>query len=262
MKHRFVTTLCVCGLSLVGCFPGTLRPTGYRRAPTNVSGLALVGEQMWLVDDDEGVFAANDGALLAGRREDGQLDDLEGISADGRGGAYVVAEETGQILHVVFDDNDEVQVERVGDDLQGQNIEWAPEPNKGFEGIAYLPAEFSGDDRLLLVNEDQPKAVVVANMNGVWLETLALSEAADEALADLSDIAVNPTDGRIWLLSDESETIVVGVLATDEFLAIDTFAPPDVLDGSKPEAITFASDGSLWLGTDADSELIHYQVRP
>jgi hypothetical protein len=84
--------------------------------------------------------------------------------------------------------------------------------------------------------------------------------AIDAALGDLSDVAVDPVNGRIWLLSDKTETIAVASMSMGSLVDVEVVALMDIADGEKPEALTFASDGELLIGTDASAKLYRYAV--
>jgi uncharacterized protein YjiK len=231
----------------------TLRLRERRQAPRGVSALLWQGPALWMVHDDKGVFVV-DGELVAGPTLHPLLGDLEGMTRDDDGGIVVVAEESGQLLRVLG-----ARVTLVGQPLR--SLLPAAKENKGFEGVAFMPARFSSHGpRWLVVHEKSPKVLMVLDAQGAWQASVPLPPAIDAALGDLSDVAVDPQDGRIWLLSDKTETVVVARLIDSTLTEAEVLPLTDVADGAKPEAITFGPDGTLWLGTDGSKEILAYDV--
>ncbi len=150
-------------------------------------------------------------------------------------------------------------------------------PNKGWEGIAFLSAALAPDHapHVVAVHEGAPKAVAFFAWPALTPErTIALDDRGvdgrglDEALADLSDVCVDPKDGSLLLLSDESARIVrVRIVLGDAGLARATLREVGRIElpmvkGEKPEGLTLDDDGALWIVTDATGRLLRVPLGP
>ncbi|MBI4952992.1 MAG: SdiA-regulated domain-containing protein [Myxococcales bacterium] len=166
----------------------------------NASGLAaLPGGAFLVVDDDHGIYHADaSGKARLAHAKSVRLGDLEGIAFDAaRGRVVVVCEEGGAVVALL------VKKQR-GAFALGAPAKLGRLPaigrahNKGWEGIAWVPAGvFGPHETLLAVHEGKPKRL------GVFaypeLETRALCElpaAGKKALCDLSDVAFESGTGR------------------------------------------------------------------
>jgi uncharacterized protein YjiK len=82
--------------------------------------------------------------------------------------------------------------------------------NKGWEGLAVRPGRFEKDKRprLVAVHEGKPRQVGIFPLDDFdGGEILDLPGEVHGALDDLSDVAVHPKSGHIFLLSDESSAL-------------------------------------------------------
>ncbi len=133
--------------------------------------------------------------------------------------------------------------------------------NKGWEGIAFLHADIAFDKRghLVAVHEGKPRALAVFSFPGFKLErTHEIEGEIDALLPDLSDVAVHPKTGELWILSDEGECVVRAKLTKTALELVGTHDIP-VEDGEKPEGLAFDEKGALWLVTDDSGRLLRLE---
>lgn len=137
--------------------------------------------------------------------------------------------------------------------------------NKGFEGLAYLPAEHTpdGEPRLLLAHEGKPRRLFWLDDSGKGaLRELALEGAAKELLRDFSALAVEPTTGHLFVASDESGAVAELALRFDgdEVQARLVQAFP-VGRAQRIEGLTFDAQGTLYVLTENDGKLHTFRRR-
>jgi uncharacterized protein YjiK len=244
----------------------------------SASGVVTLSKSRFIiVDDDMGIFhQKKEGAdLLKSSKKHDMLRDLEGLcrTPDGNG-VFVLSEKSGEVYRLDF--------EGEGKDLDlGKPVKQGrlpklskKDPNKGWEGIDLLPGHFfdDGKARMVAVHEGLPKRVGVFALpdlkDGVILKLP--DDVADE-LRDLSDIAVDPATGHVFVLSDESETIVEMRLVTErksapgalvEKTTLETVSVHDISfrGVSKPEGLDFGPDGTLWVAMDGRSMLLAFDI--
>lgn len=212
-----------------------------------------------VVEDDLGIYRSRGGRLTlwAGPRVHPALADLEGITADATGRTvWALAEESAMLVeievrrgrpHVVRS----AQLRRPGD-----------RRNKGFEGVAYLPAHRSttGAPALVAVHEHKPRRVCVFALPSL-LQThdLKLPRDAKGVLDDLADVAVDPVTGALWLLSEKSRRLAVLALTDDGLRLMDTVDLP--LKGrERPEGVAFAGRSRLIVVTEGPARLLEFRV--
>ena len=226
-------------------------------AVPQASGIASVGEGRFLVvDDDRGVYLARedgDAHPVSSRDDHKSLRDLEGICISPDGCAWVLSERTSLVISL--------SIERSGADLSlgvpqvvGALPHIARKHNKGWEGLAILPGD---PPRVLACHEAKPKRVGVFSLE--TLETdrmLSFPKRLRRALADVSDLCVDPETGHLLLLSDESACIVEAriELGAAELSPVAT-TPLDLGKKEKAEGLCFDAAGQLWLVTDGDAHL-------
>jgi hypothetical protein len=236
----------------------------------SASGLVALGEQRFLVvDDDKGVYLShpNEGSdRLKSSKKHKELKDLEGIALMPDGGSVIVVEETkGRVFRMDLTDggDDDVQL---GDPVELGRLPKLNKPgrNDGWEGLDVLPGRYSADgmDRLVAVHEGHPRRVGIfslPDMDDALL--LKLPDEAKDHLKDLSDCAVDRKTGRIFLLSDQSASLVElelvsrvtnapGALLQETELAFVGQTDIPRKKGEKPEGITFDDQGTLCLTMD------------
>lgn len=229
--------------------------------------VALPGSRFLVADDEGGVRLVDltgtrpTVTLLHDADDDDRLAGLEGLT---RVGDVIIAvrEQDGAMVSFA------VPVSSSTTDSDLETLGRLPRPptsdgkkskaNKGWEGIAHLPAAvaFDGRDHLVAVHEGKPRAVGVFAWPSLTVEhTFAIDGDLAEHLPDLSDVAVHPATGEVWIVSDEGECVVrVGLSATGlTFVAVHTL-PVD--DGEKPEGLAFDEHGALWVVTDDTGRLL------
>lgn len=135
--------------------------------------------------------------------------------------------------------------------------------NKGWEGIALLPAKLAADkkDHLVAVHEGTPKALALFAWPALTLEkVLALEGPLDGALGDLSDVAIDPANGELLLLSDQSRRFARVRLG--DALALVRLTDLPIAEEEKAEGVTFDDTGLLWIVTDATGRLFRVMLVP
>ncbi|MFK7988419.1 MAG: SdiA-regulated domain-containing protein [Sandaracinaceae bacterium] len=209
------------------------------------SGLTALDDGTFAVVSDEGgVYRANRDGSAELWVAAPALDDLEGICRDPSGALFVVSERTGDVSRI---EDGEVTT-------CGTLASIGRKRNKGWEGLAYRPARFGGP-HFIACHERSPRRLGV--FDPVTLSTVAilrLPKATRRALADLSDLTVDPETGHWLVLSDESARIAELRYEDGELAHLDAFRV-DVGKREKPEGLTFDADGRLWMATDGDPHL-------
>ncbi len=218
------------------------------------------GSLALVVHDDEGIYLVGDGEprLLRGRADAKGLGDLESVcvSDDGRA-AYAVSEKKGQVFSF------EVRRGRAGVSLSEAALLGVVErpgdvKNKGWEGASFL--RLDGAPHLVLTHERDPMAVGVFTLPDLRPVALVTLDGPFEALLDdVADVAVCPSTGHLFLLSDQSERVVEARLLPGG--ALEPVAAFDLeLDDEKPEGIAFETPERLVIVTDASGRLLRYAL--
>jgi|GEM_PF-882930 len=238
------------------------------------SALVALPSGRFLVADDEGGIRLVDiggtrpkVTLLHDADDDDRVAGLEGMT---RVGDVIIAvrEQDGALVSFPVPSSS-TSPSTTGTDLEVLGL--LPRPattngkknkaNKGWEGLAHLPAAvaFDGRDHLVAVHEDKPRAVGVFAWPSLTLEHTVLIDDLDgefdDLLPDLSDVAVHPATGELWIMSDEGECIVRVTLGASGLTLVASHSLP-VDDGEKPEGLAFDDDGALWLVTDDSGRLL------
>jgi uncharacterized protein YjiK len=234
-----------------------------RIAAREGSGVAVHPAGVLLIVDDEvGIYAhvpgtapkaaplePADGTLIAG---------AEGIALAGDGRTvFVVSEDSREVL--AFGVTVRGKRAALGKARSlGKLPRLGKKRNKGWEGIAVRPARFDpdGEERLVAVHEGKPRQVGIFSFDDLEAgEVLDLPAELDSELEDLSDVAVDPRTGRIYLLSDQSSSVAeVEVVAGRRRtrLEVRAVARLPIEEGLKPEGMDIDDDGTLWLVTEED----------
>jgi uncharacterized protein YjiK len=228
--------------------------------------VALPGSRFLVADDEGGVRLVDltgtrpTVTLLHDADDDDRFAGLEGLT---RVGDVIIAvrEQDGAMVSFAAP----VSSSTTGTDLEDLGL--LPRPattngkkkaNKGWEGIAHLPAAvaFDGRDHLVAVHEDKPRAVGVFAWPSLAVEhTFVIDDDLAELLPDLSDVAVHPETGELWIVSDEGECVVRVVLGATGLTLVSVHTLP-VDDGEKPEGLSFDEHGALWVVTDDSGRLL------
>lgn len=233
----------------------------------DLSGVvALADGTLLFAQDDEGVYRwrADSGCeLLRGKEDHAALRDIESLAYDeATKRLYTVSEEEGVLLE--FDVLEGAETTLSPPRERGRLERLGLEENKGWEGLAVLPARFRADGvtRLIAAYEKAPKAIAVFSLPGVErIAKVELDGELDHVLGDLSDVAVCPDTGRLMLLSDASETLAeVELSADDSALRLISHIELPVADHSKPEGVAVTSDRQLLIVTDATRQLLRFSM--
>jgi uncharacterized protein YjiK len=250
------------------------RETGIREQ----SALTFVSRELGFLvvgDEDAKVFQLPfDGSKrVRVREDDGAFHGLEGCTYDPETRSLLVVSENTRRLH-------EMPVrEKDGALTLGLAKELARLPNistgrnKGWEGVDVLPGKFSGDGkaRLLSVHEASPRAIGIFNRRtGEHEFTVEVPE--EIAALDLSDLAVDPETGRIFLLSHESAAVyeielrrcdkMIGAgppLPQWAIVPISSFELPAKHSAIQAEGLDFDDRGDLWITGEIGEVLLHFE---
>ena len=224
------------------------------------SAVAAIPGGLLVVDDDEGIFrvARGEATLWAGRDLHPSLGDLEGLATDdSHSVVWALAEEGGALLSLPLRHRSPRPT------LVGHLPRPGKRKNKGFEGLAFLPARLSPSRRasLVVVNESKPRRVLLFSLPDLALtHDLRLPSPVKDLLDDLADVAVDPVTGALLLLSDQCRRIVVTQLVDRELIPCGTCELP-LRKGEKPEGIAFRSSSRLLVVTDDSAKLLEVAVR-
>jgi uncharacterized protein YjiK len=242
--------------------PRKLVVVGVRRTGMpELSAVAVASDgRIFVADDEHGV-----GELPSRGRvrylETGAINGLEGLAV-GDGALYAVSENQRRVYRLPLLGNGALGR---SEDL-GKLPKAGKKKGKGWEGLAWLPAARNVEkrDRLVLVNEDKPRCVGLFDPEDLDDHVL-LDLPGDLAgqLDDLSDVAVQPRTGELFLLSHESSAIGVAALVrAGRGIALETRAllPLPVRD-AQSEGVVFDRCGRLLLASELGGTLHTLAVR-
>jgi uncharacterized protein YjiK len=223
------------------------------------SAVAAVAGALFVVDDDEGIYrvTGKNAALWAGRDLHPALGDLEGVAVnEEQTMLWAVSEKKGEVVGISL----RSKVPRP------ETIGHLPRPgtkkNKGFEGLAFVPARVSPSGRasLVAVHEGKPRRVALFALPELeQTHDLKLPDEARGLLEDLADVTVHPVTGELLLLSDQSRRIVVTRIVDGRLVVSGTYDLP-LKRKEKPEGLDFASDSRLLVVTDEAAKLLEIAV--
>ena len=223
------------------------------------SAVASVDDALFVVEDDHGIYRVRGAraGLWAGRDLHPALGDLEGLAvADDQTMLWALAENDGAVVAIPLGARSP----------RPTVIGYLPRPgtrkNKGYEGLAFLPARLSPTARpsLVAVHEGKPRRVGVFALPDLELtHDLKLPDEAKDLLKDLADVTVDPVTGQLLLLSDQSRRIVVVRIEGDALIMGGSHDLP-LGKQEKPEGLDFASPSRLLIVTDDSAKLLEMAV--
>jgi uncharacterized protein YjiK len=231
-------------------------------AVNELSGVAVTPDGRVFVVDDEC------GLAEVGRRgrvhfhDDCSINGLEGVavSSDGRF-LFLVSENRRRVHRIPL-----ARDGSLGAPVVIGKLPKGRSKNKGWEGIAWLPKARNAErrDRLVLVHEDRPRVVGLFNPEDLYDHALLeLPPELKAALADLSDVAVEPSNGDLYLLSDDSSAIGIARLVRyRRTLALESVAVLSLpVQDMQSEGIAFDGKGRLYLVSERDRRLCVMTLR-
>ena len=236
-------------------------PVKVRTLPTRgASAVAAIPGGLLVVEDDEGIFrvAGPRATLWAGRDDHPALGDLEGLATDDTHRiVWAVAENDGAVI----------ALQLRGRSRRPALVGHLPRPgkrkNKGFEGLAFMPARLSPSRHasLVVVNEQKPRRVQLFRLPALTLtHDLKLPGELKDLLADLADVTVDPVSGALLLLSDESQRIAVAGIVEQKLVLLGRYDLP-LSRKEKPEGLDFSSPSRLLVVMDDSAKLLEIAVR-
>ena len=236
-------------------------PVKVRTLPIRgASAVAAIPGGLLVVEDDEGIFrvAAGRATLWAGRDDHAALGDLEGLATDQTHRiAWALAEEDGAVI----------ALQLRGRSRRPTLVGHLPRPgkhkNKGFEGLAFMPARLSPSRcaSLVVVNEQKPRRVQLFRLPTITLtHDLRLPGELKDLLDDLADVTVDPVTGVLLLLSDESRRIAVAEIVDQKLALLGSYDLP-LSRKEKPEGLDFSSPSRLLVVMDDSAKLLEIAVR-
>jgi uncharacterized protein YjiK len=223
------------------------------------SAVAAVKGALLVVEDDRGIYQIKGkrAVLWAGRDLHPALGDLEGVAVDEKQTMlWALSEEDGVVLAI------SLRTRSPRPTVIGHLPRLGTRKNKGFEGLAFLPARFSPSGRasLVAVHEEKPRRVGVFVLPDLELtHDLKLPDDAKDLLKDLSDVTVDPVTGQLLLLSDRSRRVVRARI-TGKTLTVSGSHDLPLRRSEKPEGLDFASRSRLLIVTDDTAKLLEMNV--
>lgn len=223
------------------------------------SAIAAVKGALLVVEDDEGIYRVQGtrAALWAGRDLHPALGDLEGLAVnDEQTMLWALSEREATVVAISLRSRAP----------RPKTIGHLPRPgtkkNKGFEGLAFLPARHSPSKRasLVAVHEGKPRRVVLATIPRLEVtHELKLPGEAKLLLEDLADVTVDPRTGDLLLLSDQSRRIVGFRIVAGRLVVAGSYDLP-LGRKEKPEGLDFASGSRLLVVTDDSAKVLEIAV--
>ncbi|MCA9624407.1 MAG: SdiA-regulated domain-containing protein [Myxococcales bacterium] len=212
----------------------------------------LADGSLLVVDDEQGVFHCRRGETPVVLAATAGLADLEGLCLDPAGErAWVLAERDGSVWRYQVEGGDFAAGERLG-----KLPRLSKTKNQGWEGLALAPAGLFGETaKLLAAHQRKPRVVGVFDPDDLHEEALLpIPKDAKKLLGDLNDLAVDPRNGHLFVLSGKAGLLAElrhddGSLVTHRMLSV-AASKRDV-----PEGLAFDRGGRLWLVTDGEGWL-------
>lgn len=245
----------------------------------NASGIAALGDGRFIVvDDEKGIYLADKKGhsdKLVSSKKDHALTDLEGVCLSPDGESILsLSERSGTLMRFSLKHKKHGKIKLTDGEIVGQLPKISRVHNKGWEGLTVLPGRFTpdGQPRLLAVSERSPRRLGVFSYPDLQQESLLkIPKDAKKQLSDMSDIAVCPQTGRVFVLSDESQSLVEfelnlrqqnapgALLDTSELKMIGAHKL-DFKREEKTEGLSFDGAGRLYIATDQRNRLVAYDV--
>lgn len=230
----------------------------YETGVPEASGLAPLPDGRFLiVDDERGVFRFTPGASSERLAQGGALADLEGVCVNPAGDrAWVLSERDGSVWSFGHDDGAETPEKHLG-----RLPKLAKSRNRGWEGIAFLPAgTWAPEARLLAVHQGKPRVVMMCDPHTLAAQvTFTLPRKAKKALDLLNDLAVNPKTGEWVVISGKRGRIATLARRGDTLDLVGVHRIPTDKD-DVPEGIGFDPQGRLWIVTDGRGRLLQLEL--
>ncbi len=243
------------------------------------SGLSLShsGDSFWSVSDDtKAIFNLGlDGKVRKSASFPLDVNDLEGIILDPSGELlYAVQEKNNQIIKIDVADRN-MLVRRALADMEGYDA-IAPllansSRNKGLEGITLDPE----DGTIYVIVESEPRLLVLVSpdlqaITGhrvLSAESGFVDDVENDRGLDISGLAYDQRDGRIWIVSEKGARVFRYDLASNRAQSAPLLIPDgdDIKRLKGAEGVAFdARTHRLYILTDKDkrSRLYVFEVRP
>jgi uncharacterized protein YjiK len=165
------------------------------------SGLTLdiSGDFLWTVSDDPGdhIYQLSFTGEILGVLTGYEGDDMEGITMNPNDGTLWVAEEKLRQIVQLTTEGEVLQVVDVP--VESNNL------NDGLEGIAWNPE----NDHVFILNEKHPRKFIELNNDFEIVRYEAIEFDTPYEMTDLSGLFYLQENEEFWIVSDESEKIVV-----------------------------------------------------
>lgn len=209
------------------------------------SGLAIdsSGDFLWTVSDSNGghiYMITFDGQIIGHLPYEGN--DMEGITMDPRNETLWVAEERFRTI---------LQFNRDGNLLEEVHVPvTANELNEGLEGIAINPE----NGHIYIVNQKNPIAFIELDEEMTVVRNVDIDFEMPYSVTDLSGLFYDTVHRQIWMVSDESQKIVVTDLDLNPIHYFD-------LDRIKFEGIALdLSSDTVYLVNDEENKLYVFRL--
>lgn len=208
------------------------------------SGLAMDPDSihLWSVNDNTGggiYKITRTGEIV--RHVPMDSDDLEGIIVDPRDSTlWVVEERLREIVNISLDGE---ELNRVKLDITATN------PNDGLEGITVNPFT----NHFYVVNEQRPRLLIELNPDMEIIKQTEIDFSGDFRMGDLSAISYNHLENTLWILSDQSEKIVVTTIDGEPLRVYIT----GVNDGEG--LVVIPEEGIVFVASDDERELYLFE---
>jgi uncharacterized protein YjiK len=194
-------------------------------------------ETLWTVSDlpDGNIYEIDlQGNIL--RVLDFNGDDLEGITYDHANNILWAVDE--QKNEIIILNPDHGEIER-------HSLPVIASEDHGFEGIA-----FETQDKIWVANEKLPKMIFLLDSN------FAIQKEYEPDLAeDYSGLCVNPDNGILWIVSDESQLLV-------KWSPYDGTSEKYSLPIQKAEGIAINhQNGQIFIVSDGEQKLYHLEIK-